>query len=152
MIASRSSCSPLSISANCNFSTSCSIAARSWATSSCIASSGSSSNNPANPCRSFNFSAMLSQVVTSSCNAFSCCICACALRLSAQQYGPVLLLFHHLPMKLQIAGRSHLPAWYNLDTMLFVVDKWQHSVACNQGMLLWLVLDLEWHFVNPSCW
>src|SRR5438128_2098541 len=90
MIASRLSCSPLSINENCNFSTSCSIAATDCATSACISSSGSSSNNWANPSRSFSCAAMPSHVETSSRSAFNCCIWACALRLSDQKSGAML--------------------------------------------------------------
>src|SRR5215469_18584346 len=51
----------------------------------CIPSSGSSSSSSANVCRSLSCEAIPSQVETSSRSAFSCCMCACALRLSDQK-------------------------------------------------------------------
>src|ERR1051326_5585196 len=90
MRALRSSCSPLSINENCNFSTSSSTAVTDCATSACISSSGSSSNNWANPSRSFSCAATPSHVETSSRSAFNCCIWVCALRLSDQKSRAML--------------------------------------------------------------
>src|SRR3954453_13778046 len=131
MIASRLSCSPLSINENCNFSTSCSIAATDCATSACISSSGSSSNNWANPCRSFNCAAMPSHVETSSRSAFNCCIWVCALRLSDQK-SEAMLSSSSLLICVVLCARSKTHHGF-LDTFLQAFDlvyKFIHSTYC----------------------
>src|SRR5216683_5182214 len=90
MMALRWSCSPLSISANSSCSTFVSSPTTDSTISACMLSSGSSSSNSANPCRSFSCAAISSQVETSSRRAFNCCICACALRLSDQKSSAML--------------------------------------------------------------
>src|SRR6266566_4895776 len=90
MMALRWSCSPLNISANSSCSTFVSSPTTDSTISACMLSSGSSSSNSANPCRSFSCAAISSQVETSSRRAFNCCICACALRLSDQKSSAML--------------------------------------------------------------
>src|SRR5260370_589552 len=80
------------MSANWSCSTSFSMAATDWTISACKSSSGSgsSSSNWANPSASFTCVAIFCQVETSSCDAFNCCICVCALQKIATKVNEAL--------------------------------------------------------------